>query len=272
MFGAILMWILAWLTATPVRSVRAALNRVEKGDFDTNLVVFDGTELGQLQRGFSSMVAGLRQRRQVRQLFGQHVGREVAELAEKERPKLGGEERHAAVIFVDIIRIDPAGDQSSRRRGRRAAQPVLRRRRRRGRPPPRPGQQVRGRRYRPSGLRGTDVPGEPRRRSAGRRPCDGAALTRVEVPRMSGRHQGGGKGRWWPAMSEPRSASSTTVIGEPVNEAARLCRLSKRSTGTWVASAVTVQRAGETESAHWALGETVTLRGHDEPTRLAVPA
>ena len=64
-FGFILMWILSWLTATPVRVVRAALNRVEQGDLDTNLVVFDGTELGQLQRGFNSMVrrsAGTRTR------------------------------------------------------------------------------------------------------------------------------------------------------------------------------------------------------------------
>ena len=83
--------------------MRAALNRVEQGDLDTELVVFDGTELGQLQRGFNSMVVGLRERERVRDLFGQHVGREVAALAEKERPKLGGEERHAAVIFVDII-------------------------------------------------------------------------------------------------------------------------------------------------------------------------
>ena len=58
-FGAILMWILSWLTVTPVRVVRAALNRVEQGDLDTNLVVFDGTELGQLQRGFNSMVVGI---------------------------------------------------------------------------------------------------------------------------------------------------------------------------------------------------------------------
>jgi adenylate cyclase len=61
-FGFILMWILSWLTATPVRVVRAALNRVEEGELDTNLVVFDGTELGQLQRGFNSMVDGLRER------------------------------------------------------------------------------------------------------------------------------------------------------------------------------------------------------------------
>jgi len=68
-----------------------------------NLVIFDGTELGQLQRGFNAMVHGLRERERVRDLFGRHVGREVAALAEQERPQLGGEERYAAVIFVDII-------------------------------------------------------------------------------------------------------------------------------------------------------------------------
>ncbi len=55
-FGAVLMWLLSWLIATPVRAVRSALNHVEKGDLDCNLVVFDGTELGELQRGFNSMV------------------------------------------------------------------------------------------------------------------------------------------------------------------------------------------------------------------------
>jgi hypothetical protein len=39
----------------------------------------------------------------VRDLFGRHVGREVATAAERERPKLGGEERHVAVVYVDII-------------------------------------------------------------------------------------------------------------------------------------------------------------------------
>ena len=77
-FGFILMWLLSWLTATPVRVVRAALKRVEQGDLDCNVVVFDGTELGELQRGFNSMVDGLKQRERVRDLFGRHVGREVA--------------------------------------------------------------------------------------------------------------------------------------------------------------------------------------------------
>src|SRR6202158_2011168 len=101
-FGFILMWILSWLTATPVR-VRTALNRVEQGDLNCNVVVIDGTELGEWQRGLNSMVNGLREREPLRDLFGRHVGREVAALAEQQRPKLGGEERHVAVVFVDII-------------------------------------------------------------------------------------------------------------------------------------------------------------------------
>ncbi|MBD9321808.1 adenylate/guanylate cyclase domain-containing protein, partial [Mycobacterium tuberculosis] len=98
-----LMWIMSWLTAAPVRVVRAALKRVEQGDLRGDLVVFDGTELGELQRGFNAMVNGLRERERVRDLFGRHVGREVAAAAERERPQLGGEDRHAAVVFVDIV-------------------------------------------------------------------------------------------------------------------------------------------------------------------------
>ena len=83
-FGFVLMWILSWLTATPVRVVRAALKRVEQGDLRGDLVVFDGTELGELQRGFNAMVDGLRERERVRDLFGRHVGREVALAAERD--------------------------------------------------------------------------------------------------------------------------------------------------------------------------------------------
>jgi adenylate cyclase len=62
-----------------------------------------------------------------------------------------------------------------------------------------------------------------------------------------------------------------TVIGEPVNEAARLCELSKTTPGHLLASSDTVDSASEGERGHWTLGDTVTLRGLDEPTRLALP-
>ena len=62
-----------------------------------------------------------------------------------------------------------------------------------------------------------------------------------------------------------------TVIGEPVNEAARLCELAKSLPGRVVASSDAVSNASEPERARWHLGDMVTLRGHDEPTRLATP-
>jgi adenylate cyclase len=62
-----------------------------------------------------------------------------------------------------------------------------------------------------------------------------------------------------------------TVIGEPVNEAARLCELAKDAPGRLLASSDAVKTATEEERSHWSLGDTVTLRGHDEPTRLASP-
>jgi adenylate cyclase len=63
-----------------------------------------------------------------------------------------------------------------------------------------------------------------------------------------------------------------TVIGGPVNEAARLCELAKALPGRLLATAGALQGASENERARWTLGETVTLRGHEQPTRLASPA
>lgn len=267
-FGFILMWILAWLIATPVRVVRAALNRVEQGDLDTNLVVFDGTELGQLQRGFNSMVAGLRERERVRDLFGQHVGREVAALAEKERPKLGGEERPAAVIFVDIIgstRLVTSRppvevvellnrffavvvDEVDKHHGlvnKFEGDAVL-------------------------AVFGAPVTLENAEEEALAAARGMAERLRVEVPECEA-GIGVAAGQVVAGNIGAKDRFEYTVIGEPVNEAARLCELSKTVDGHLVASSAVVARASEAESAHWTLGETVTLRGHDEPTRLAVP-
>ncbi len=269
-FGFILMWILSWLTATPVRVVRAALNRVEEGDLDTNLVVFDGTELGQLQRGFNSMVAGLRERERVRDLFGRHVGREVAAAAEKQRPKLGGEERHVAVIFVDIIGSTqlvtsrPATevvdllnrffavivDEVDRHHGfvnkfeGDAALAVF------GAPIP---------------------PRQPRGRGAGRRAArsPSAFATRCPSARPASAWPPAPR---WPGNVGARERFEYTVIGEPVNEAARLCELCQghRRPSARVIG-YRVERRPTSERARWTLGDTVTLRGLDEPTRLALP-
>lgn len=268
-FGCILMWILSWLTATPVRVVRAALNRVEEGDFDTNLVVFDGTELGQLQRGFNSMVNGLRERERVRDLFGRHVGREVAALAEQARPKLGGEERHAAVIFVDII----GSTQLVTSRPAVEVVELLNRffavvvdevDRHHGLVNKFEGDAVLAVFGAPVALESAEDEALAAARAMAER-------LRVEVPECDA-GIGVAAGQVVAGNVGAKERFEYTVIGEPVNEAARLCELSKTVEGHLVASSDAVANATESERARWTLGETVTLRGHDEPTRLATPA
>ena len=86
-----------------MHSVRDALRRVEDGDLETQVPVFDGSDLGLLQAGFNRMDAGLREREELRDLFGRHVGEDVARAALERGIELGGEELEVAVLFVDLV-------------------------------------------------------------------------------------------------------------------------------------------------------------------------
>jgi adenylate cyclase len=268
-FGFFLMWVLAWLVATPVRMVRAALKRVEQGNLRGDLVVFDGTELGELQSGFNSMVSGLRERERVRDLFGRHVGREVAAAAERERPELGGEERHVAVVFVDII-------SSTQLVAKQPANEVV---------------QLLNRFFAvivdevdrhcgivnkfegdatlavfgaPNHLQQPEDQALSAARAIADRLEDEVAELQAGIGVAAGQVVAGNVGT--------KERFEYTVIGEPVNEAARLSELAKSKPSRLLASSETVEAAAEQERAHWSIGDTVTLRGHDEPTRLATLA
>ena len=45
-----------------------------------------------------------------------------------------------------------------------------------------------------------------------------------------------------------------------------LCELAKSTPGHLLAASQTVQNSTESDRAHWTSGDTVTLRGHGEPT------
>jgi adenylate cyclase len=267
-FGFILMWILAWLTATPVRMVRAALKRVEQGDLRGDLVVFDGTELGELQRGFNSMVDGLRERERVRDLFGRHVGRDVAAAAERERPKLGGEERHVAVIFVDI----EGSTQLVTSRPPAEVVQVLNRffaviveevDRHCGLVNKFEGDAVLAVFGAPNRLESPEDQALAAARTIARRLADEVPECPSGIGVAAGQVVAGNVGA--------KERFEYTVIGEPVNEAARLSDLAKSEPNRVLASSDTVEAASADERDQWSLGETVTLRGHDQPTRLAAP-
>ncbi|EUA23619.1 putative adenylate cyclase [Mycobacterium xenopi 4042] len=61
------------------------------------------------------------------------------------------------------------------------------------------------------------------------------------------------------------------MIGDPVNEAARLTELAKLEEGHVLASAVAVSGAIDAEALCWEVGEVVELRGRTAPTQLARP-
>ncbi|MGE2716659.1 adenylate/guanylate cyclase domain-containing protein [Mycolicibacterium litorale] len=269
LFGLILMWLLSWLTATPVRVVRAALKNVERGDFDCELVVFDGTELGELQRGFNKMVEGLRERERVRDLFGRHVGREVALAAEKQQIELGGEERHAAVVFVDII----GSTQLVTSRPAVEVVELLNRffaviveevDRHHGLVNKFEGDAVLAVFGAPVALDHPEDEALAAARAIAARLAEEVPECQAGIGVAAGQVVAGNVGA--------KERFEYTVIGEPVNEAARLCELAKSAPNRLVASSDTVDAATDGERSRWALGDEVTLRGHDEPTRLALLA
>ncbi|MDP7705352.1 adenylate/guanylate cyclase domain-containing protein [Mycobacterium sp. TY815] len=267
-FGFILLWIFAWLTATPVRVVRAALKRVEQGDLRGDLVVFDGTELGELQRGFNAMVDGLRERERVRDLFGRHVGRDVALAAERERPKLGGEERHVAVVFIDVI-------GSTKLVTSRPPVEVVHLLNQFFTIVVEEVDRHHGLVNKFEGDASLAIFGAPNHLDS---PEDEAlACARAIADRLADEMTelqagiGVAAGTVVAGNVGAKERFEYTVIGEPVNEAARLCELAKSRPGKLLTTEQTLDGAGEEEAQRWTLGKSVKLRGHDQRTKLASP-
>jgi adenylate cyclase len=255
----------AGAVSDPVRSVASALRDVGQGRLDTSVPVYDASEVGRLQSGFNEMVEGLRERERVRDLFGRQVGDDVARLALERGAELGGELRDVAVLFVDIVgsteltlRVDPQevvrrlnaffavvidvvqehGGWVNKFEGD-AALCIF------GAPVELPDSgtcALSAAREMACRLKGLDVD---------------AAIGVCAGPVVAG-HVGA------------ESRFEYTVIGDPVNAAARLTELAKSSDSCVLADAA-VLSAGTEEAEQWVVGESVVLRGRTAPTTLARP-
>lgn len=100
--GLLTVSLAARATADPITGVAQALTKVREGQFDTRVPVYDGTEIGRLQAGFNEMVAGLEEREQIRAAFGTYVDPAVAEHILREGTDLAGEEVEVSVMFIDV--------------------------------------------------------------------------------------------------------------------------------------------------------------------------
>jgi adenylate cyclase len=260
--------IAARAVADPVRAVRQAMSRVEAGDLDARVDVDDASEVGQLEAGFNSMATGLGERERLRDLFGRHVGREVARAALEGELRLGGELREVGVLFVDVI-------GSTTLAARRPAtevvallnaffQLVVESVERHG------GWVNKFEGDAALCVFGAPAPvGDP----AGAALASARDLKERLAERLPELEAGIGVSAGGAVAGNVGAEErfEYTVIGDPVNEAARLCELAKRRPGQLLASAAAFRRAGAEERARWELGDEVTLRGRDEPTRLALP-
>ena len=79
--GAVIARLMARAVVRPLDEVRHAMTRVQAGDIDVKVEVDDASEMGLLQAGFNDMVAGLQERAVLEDLFGRHVGIDVARQA-----------------------------------------------------------------------------------------------------------------------------------------------------------------------------------------------
>jgi class 3 adenylate cyclase len=103
LLGMRAMILVARSVSDPVGEVVAAMARVQHGEMDVSVSVYEHSEIGRLQTGFNRMVAGLRERDRLRDLFGRHVGPEVARLAVEQERALAGDVQEAAILFIDLV-------------------------------------------------------------------------------------------------------------------------------------------------------------------------
>ncbi len=102
--GGLVMAIASISVSRPLNRVRDALRRIEQGDLDVHVPVDDLGELGRLAEGVNDLVAGIREREALRDLFGRQVGQaDLADLAlSYDEPTRTGDRREVTVLFVDL--------------------------------------------------------------------------------------------------------------------------------------------------------------------------
>src|SRR5205085_2324578 len=89
--------------ADPLSEVVDAMAEVEHGRIDTFVGVYERSQIGRLQSGFNRMVVGLAERERLRDLFGRHVGADVAQRAIEEGASMSGDVVEAAILFIDLV-------------------------------------------------------------------------------------------------------------------------------------------------------------------------
>ena len=269
-FGLLVTWLNTGALVDPLLSVRDAMLDVERGDLDREVVVYDGTEVGLLQAGFNQMARGLRERERLRDLFGRHVGREVAAQAAEAMGEieLGGESRTVTVLFVDLAGSTAYATEHSPTDvvdllNRFFGVVVDEIDRRNGLVNKFVGDAVLAVFGAPVPLGDHVTPALAAARTMAARLADELPELAAGIGVATGEVVVGNVGH--------EERFEYTVIGDAVNSASRLTDLAKEVEGRVLADLTSVEAATPEEAARWIDHGSTTLRGRSSETRLAVP-
>jgi len=253
----------------PLREVTEGMGRIGAGQYDVRTAVYDSSEIGVLQTGFNEMAAGIAERERLRDIFGRHVGRDVAQHALRQDTTFGGRVCGVGVVFIDL-----AGSTMLAANN-----------------PPEFVAEVLNAFFRIvvsvidtyggyvnkfEGDAALAIFGAP---TSLENPA-GKALRAARSLRRSLTAHGGmpdfgigvTHGRVFAGNIGAEDRYEYTVIGDPVNAAARLSDLAKARAARILASATTVSESDPDEAAHWRTGDDVVLRGRQQPITVAEPA
>ena len=268
--GAYTSVLAAGSVADPLRTLHRTMERVAAGDLTATVPIADSGEIGDLQLRFNRMTAGLRERERLRELFGRHVGTDVARYA-IDNSDLGGESREVSVLFIDlrgstalaeklapdrvvamlndlfttVVNAVEAEQGWANKFEGDSALCIF------GAPMPQPEHAAHA------------------LRAARRLSADLHTLRRRHPDLDAGIAVASGTVVAGNVGSAQRY--EYTVIGDPVNVAARLCSLAKRAPGRVLVDASSVDAAGSPERAMWEARGEVALRGRERPASVFAP-
>jgi class 3 adenylate cyclase len=229
--------------------------------------VYDPSEIGRLQSGFNRMVTGLAERERLRDLFGRHVGTDVARRAVEHDAALTGDVRDVGVLFVDLA-------DSTLLAATRPPQEVAELLNDFFRLVVGAVDDHRGLINKFEGDAALAVFGAPLRvdQPASAALAAARALTRnLRALSVVDFGIGISAGSVFAGNIGAENRYEYTVIGDPVNEAARLADHAKGRESRILASGSAITRADPSERRHWVLKGSTVLRGRSTPTALAEP-
>jgi adenylate cyclase len=251
----------------PVCEVVDAMAQVERGKIDTVVGVYEKSEIGRLQDGFNRMVTGIAERDRLRDLFGRHVGADVARRAVEEGTSLSGDVREAAILFIDLV-------GSTTLAASRPPQEVARVLNDFFRIVVSAVDDHHGLINKFQGDAVLAVFGAPLAHDD----CASAALATArllhsQLQRLPQVDFGIGvsAGPVFAGNIGAENRYEYTVVGDAVNEAARLADFAKTRDERIVCSAAVIDRADPADRRRWASSGETVLRGRSEATRIWTP-